>query len=191
MQQESNIAMGVTTKATEETEVQTLQVTTLDDEVIDDVPHIGQYGIASAVPKGAEAIVGFANGNRDTPLILSLGYNTERPTDLEESEVVLYSKNDNSVLLNKDGEVIITGKDNTSIKLNTSGEIVLNGGSGFVTEFNEMKIAFDTLVQNFNTHTHLYLAGPGTPPGTSIPTPIPTVPSTADMSGAKVEKVRT
>lgn len=71
----------------------------------------------------------------------------------------------------------------TSVKLTPSGNIELNGNSDFVTAFTDMKVAFDQLVSDFNLHTH-----GGVQSGASS-TLIP-IPSTADMSGAKVDTIK-
>lgn len=91
------------------------------------------------------------------------------------------------------------------IYFDDNGEILLNptadDSTDWAIQFTQMKIAFDqlktefnALVTSYNSHVHSVAAVPsvGTPPPTipTIPTTTLGVPSVADMSGAKVEKVR-
>lgn len=95
---------------------------------------------------------------------------------------------------------VISNFDNTNIQIRTddgggfvnitpNGNIELNGNADSVTAFNDMKAAFDTLVTNFNNHIHLTTATVtgGDPVGVIS---VPTVSSTADMSGAEVPTVK-
>jgi len=94
---------------------------------------------------------------------------------------------------------LISSFDDTNLQIRTSsgdgvtltpgGIIELNGNADFVTAFNDMKVAFDQLVSDFNNHTHTTTAvtGGGGSPGV-IATPSPG--STADMSNAKVDTVK-
>lgn len=80
------------------------------------------------------------------------------------------SMGDRSIYAVKDG--VVGG----IIKYLSSGELVLNNGIGYAVEFGELKAGFDTLVANYNAHTH------GSQP---VPTP-----TTASIDGAKVDLVR-
>jgi hypothetical protein len=84
------------------------------------------------------------------------------------------------------------------IHLKKNGDIHFGGDSGNLTRyqeletaFNELKSDFNSLVNAFNTHTHP-TAATGPP---SVPTPVPTVipvnPSTADITGAKIDEFKT
>jgi len=76
----------------------------------------------------------------------------------------------------------------TTVKLTPGGDIELNGDGDFVTAFNDMKTAFDQLVSDFDAHIHTTTAtvGVGAPGVISVPT----IPSTADMTAAKVASVK-
>lgn len=57
--------------------------------------------------------------------------------------------------------------------------------------FNQLKSDHDALVTAFNAHMHP-TAGTGAPsPPTPIPNSIPATPSTADISDAKIEEIKT
>ncbi|RKZ95958.1 MAG: hypothetical protein DRQ46_07735 [Gammaproteobacteria bacterium] len=78
----------------------------------------------------------------------------------------------------------IRSEGGASIKITPDGNIELNGNADFVTAFDDMKAAFDQLVNDFDLHQHTITSGSSA--GTTTP---PLTPSTADMAGAKVETV--
>lgn len=73
---------------------------------------------------------------------------------------------------------VLDGAVKSSLLCKIDGDLVLNQGVDFAVQFTAMKAAFDQIVTDHNAHSHSSLGAP------------PTVLSTADMSGAKVEKVR-
>lgn len=73
---------------------------------------------------------------------------------------------------------VLNGGVKSSILCKVDGNLVLNEGTDFAVQFTAMKAAFDQLKSDYDLHTHPSI---GSPPAT---------PSTADMSGAKVDKVR-
>lgn len=79
-----------------------------------------------------------------------------------------------------------------NLKYNKSKELVIFEGSDFAVKFNELKTAFDQLKSDHNSfllHVHGGVT-PGPPTSVSGPPAPPAIPSTADMSSAKVDKVR-
>jgi hypothetical protein len=88
------------------------------------------------------------------------------------------------------GEIEIYSTDNpvtakqARIYLNKDGEIILNQGSDFAVRFSALETAFNQLKSDYDAHTHPYV---DTPIGAS--TTSATTPSTADISGAKIEEI--
>lgn len=164
--------MGITSQSSNESgEIQTIQIEGVADEVLEEVQNLGVYGLTSAIPQGSEVIVGFIGGNRDLPFVLAVGNSLSRPKDLKEGEVILYSKYDNSILLNEDGEVILN-----------SGVDYAVAYEKLKTEFNELNNKFNDFVSKYNLHTH-----------GSVPVPLPSElanSSIANIDNTKVEKVR-
>ena len=70
------------------------------------------------------------------------------------------------------------------IYLNKDGEIILNQGSDFAVRFSALETAFNQLKSDYDAHTHPYVDTPIGPSTTSA-----TAPSTADISGAKIEEI--
>lgn len=80
------------------------------------------------------------------------------------------------------------------IRLNSSSEVVMNDGTDYAVKYNELKTAFDqlkadfdALVAVFNAHLHSGVTAGGSNTGAVSATGTP---STADMSGSKVDTVR-
>ena len=88
------------------------------------------------------------------------------------------------------GEIEIYSTDNpvttkqARIKLNKDAEIIFNEGTDFAVRFSELETAFNQLKSDYDAHTHPYVDTPIGPSTTSA-----TVPSTADISGAKIEEI--
>lgn len=84
------------------------------------------------------------------------------------------------------------------VHLKADGTVHFGGDTGNLTRFQELESAFNqlrddhnALITAFNSHVHATAAtGPPVPP-TPIPGSIPADPSTADVSGAKIEEFKT
>lgn len=87
------------------------------------------------------------------------------------------------------------GQLQTYIWLKNDGTMEIGGDTDNMVRFSELETAFNTLRDDFNsfvsttygTHTHVS-ATPGSP--TAVPVPLGT-PSTADISGAKIDEIKT
>lgn len=126
------------------------------------------YGIDSNPIKDMIAVYSETSAKGD-PVII--GYiNVNQLADIGENR--LYSTDENGVL-------------KTFIWLKNDGQIWFGGNAKNMTRFQELESGFNQLRDDFNsflTHVH---GGSGTPP-----TP-PVAPSTADISGAKIEEIKT
>jgi phage gp45-like len=91
---------------------------------------------------------------------------------LDKGETLLYSIDANGVI-------------KASVLLNKTGEFIINDGTDYAVKFNELQTAFNQLKSDFDAHTHPYV---DTPIGAS--TTSATTASTADITPAKVDKVR-
>jgi hypothetical protein len=76
------------------------------------------------------------------------------------------------------------GAEKGSHLLDSDGTHIFNEGEDFAVRFSALKTAFDELQSKFNSHVH---SGVSTGGGSSAVTPTP---STADISGAKVEEIQ-
>lgn len=69
------------------------------------------------------------------------------------------------------------------LHLKNDGTAEFGGDADFMVRYNELKIGFDQLQKEFNAHTHTGNSG--------SPTTAPLVPSTADISAAKITEIKT
>jgi hypothetical protein len=118
---------------------------------------------------GKNVIIGYINKNR----LAEIG------------EHRIFSTNDQGVL-------------STYIWLKNDETMEIGGDADFMVRysvlesaFNDLKGTVNDLVSAFNSHMHATAAtGPPSIP-TPIPSSIPAIPSTADISGAKIDEIKT
>lgn len=125
---------------------------------------IAIYGPTSE--KGQTVIIGYINKNQ----LAGIGEFRTFSTD-ENGAVKFYT------WLKNDGTMEIGGDAKNMVRYQE-----------LETAFNELKGKFNSLVQAYNTHAH---AGVTTGGGTSGTTPATATESTADISGAKIEEIKT
>jgi hypothetical protein len=89
------------------------------------------------------------------------------------------------IWIRNDGKIELggTGARGTNVKHATQYEAL-------ETAFNQLKSDFNDLVTKYNAHTHAYLPGPGASAPTA-PTTSTETPSTADITGAKLNNILT
>jgi hypothetical protein len=165
---------------------------------VQDIAQALPFGIDSAPIKDMIAVYSDTATNGEAVVI---GYITKSLV-AETGEIRLYSAN-------TEGEI------QTYIRLTNQGKIQLAGAvdnavryTPLETAFNQLKTDFNNLVTTFNlyvaesnanwviytAHTHLSTA-PGTPTGPAVAPSAPSAqtgtPSTADVSGAKIDEIQT
>ena len=97
----------------------------------------------------------------------------------------------------KPGEVRLFSRNEQGVEqiyawLKDNGEIHFGGDTGNLTRYQELETAFDQLKSDFNTlvnayNTHIH----GTPSGSSTTPSVTASPSTADITGAKIDELKT
>ncbi len=118
---------------------------------------------------GKNAIIGYINKNR----LAEIGENRIFSTD---SDGVLSTY----IWLKNDGTMEIGGDADFMVRY-----------SVLETAFNDLQGTVNDLISAFNSHMHATAAtGPPSIP-TPIPSSIPAIPSTADISGAKIDEIKT
>jgi phage baseplate assembly protein V len=100
-------------------------------EVIDQVPRLGEYGLAYSPPDGSEAVVIFLGGRRSAGVVVATGHRASRPKNLKPGEAMLYNGlTGASVKLAQDGTIKLLsglGPSPTSITLHPDGTITSTG----------------------------------------------------------------
>lgn len=138
------------------------------------------HGIDGAPVKGKMAV--YARTSNYSKKVL-IGYlNTNQISD--PGELRLYSTDDQGV-------------EQAYAWLRNDGNLELNGDQDFIVRFSQLESAFNTLkadlntlISTYNAHTHVYSPGPS-PAAPTAPTTSTGTPSNADVSGAKVDNVKT
>lgn len=116
--------------------------------------------------KGKAVIIGYLNVNA----LAAVGEHRLFSTDAD-GAVQFY------IHLKNDGTAEIGGNADNMVRY-----------SELETAFNELKQDFNTHVQNYNTHVH---PGVTAGPGSTAVTPAVSTPSQADISGAKIDEIKT
>lgn len=90
------------------------------------------------------------------------------------------------------------GNDSISLHLKNDGTAEFGGDSDFMvrysaleTAFNELKADFNSLVTKYNSHIHPFVGLAAGVPGFTTPTTTTETPSTADITGAKIDEIKT
>lgn len=134
---------------------------------IDSNPISGLVAVyAPTMENGKPVVIGYINKNQ----IAGIG------------ETRIFSTDDQNTLktyihLLNDGTMEIGGNSKNMVRFQE-----------LETGFNQLKSDFNALVTLFNTHVH---AGVTTGPASSAVTPTPGTSSAADISGAKIDEIRT
>lgn len=140
------------------------------------------FGIDTNPPINTRALVMQSEGQRS----YVIGYiNTSRIVEVGGNRI--YSTDENGELA-------------TDIIIRANGTIEIAGDSDYMVRysaleasFNELKADFNNLVQRYNSHIHTTTAtvGGGPTPGLIASTGTTATPSNADISGAKIETIKT
>ena len=107
------LARGTVAAVDDTTQLQSLQVELLADEVQDGVESFGAYGFTSVPNAGAEVVAVFPNGTRGHALVVAVGDRRYRLRGLKTGEVALHDDQGQRVLLGRDGIEIVSSKDVT------------------------------------------------------------------------------
>lgn len=89
------------------------------------------------------------------------------------------------------------GNEATYLYLKDDGTMEIGGASDWMVRFSELEAAFNEFLDDYNNHTHpgvivAVTGGSGAPAvGTPGNTATTDTPSTADISGAKIEEIKT
>jgi hypothetical protein len=161
-----------------------IKVSELSEDDVQTLDAVGAFGEDSNPPKDLRG-VSLETGVRGESVILGFYGDFH---DTEPGEKKIYSTE-------SDGSAVAA-----FIKLLTDGTQEFNGSGNFLTKFNELETAFNTLkadydnlVTLYNAHIHTTTATVGATavPGEIAPTTSSGSSSTADISGAKAENLKT
>lgn len=137
------VSRGSVTRVDDSAATKLLQVTLLEGELRDAVPHLEPYGITARAPDGAEVLVTCAGGRRDAPVAVVVASPAHRVTGLDAGEVVLYTSGGTQVRV-KSGRVVIVAP---SVRLGSdSAADPVALSSKVAAELGALKTAFSSWV---------------------------------------------
>lgn len=109
------VARAVLNVVDDEGNMQLVQISLLEDEVIDDVERFQDYGFTSVPEEGAEATVVFVGADRSHPIVVVADDRRVRKKGLKPGEVAVYHKNGDFIYLKNEKEIEIK---TTTFKVN-------------------------------------------------------------------------
>lgn len=141
---------------------------------------VAPFGIDSVGLQNMQAVYSNTANNR-YPIILGW-LNTNRVA--QDGEVRMFAVNSSAsevgyVYLKNNGELHLLGDSNWAVKY-----------TELASQFNELKGKFNDLVSAFNQHIHITPSGNSNSP-LPVPSVIPALPSTADITQSKNERIKT
>lgn len=144
------LARGVIGAVNDGSGIQTVTITVLSGESIDDVPHLQPGGLSHVSIPGAEAAVGCVGGSRDNPFVVGVANRGSRPTGLPAGATVVYA----------------IGPLAGQLRISTTGVLEATGSSGTADDFVTQSGKIDGIIAKLDTLLR------DTPPGSGW-TPVP------------------
>lgn len=151
------------------------------------------FSITIPIKAGDDVLIIFAERSIDTWLLTG---EIQNPNDIRRHSLsdgfaipMMYAQTKKITDFNQDNIEIRTTNRDGFVALTPSGDVLLNGDANSTINYTDMKLAFDQLRNDLNSHFHTTTAtiGATATPGVIS---VPTVPSTADMAASEVPNVK-
>ena len=154
------------------TKAQTVKMSIMQDEVLEDVERFQEYGFTSVPFKDCEAISVSVGGRRSHTVVIATEDRARRPKGLAEGDTALYNGNGVRCLLDQVNDEVLLG----------------NAPTEFIALANLVDARFSAVAAKFDPHTHLTTAtvGPTAVPGVVAPTTTP-IGTLATVAAAEVK----
>lgn len=124
------VARAVLNVVDDEGNMQRVQISLLEDEVIDGVERFQNYGFTSVPEEGTEATVVFVGADRSHPVVVVADDRRVRKKGLKPGEVAVYHKDGDFIHLKNENEIEVKTKtfnvNCTTATLSASSEITLD-----------------------------------------------------------------
>jgi phage baseplate assembly protein V len=137
--------------------LQSLQITLLKDEVLDNVEHFEPLGLTSRPKQGAEVLVLCPGGNRSSAIAVMVSDRRIRIKDLAEGEVAIYDDAGNLIQLKQDGTIAVTSStsvDVTAPNVTMSGNLTVSGNVHADGSVSDATSTMQAMRDAHNTHNH-------------------------------------
>ncbi|TAL89292.1 MAG: phage baseplate assembly protein V [Candidimonas sp.] len=113
------VARGRLSASNDSGAVQTLQASLDQQETIDNLPRVAEFGLASRPPAGSDVIVLFAAGDRSNGVVVATNHQATRLKNLAEGDSALYDSRGRYIWLGADGGIVV----------NAAGPVTINGAT--------------------------------------------------------------
>lgn len=154
------LARGIVKLSNSASNMQTLQITVLDGEVLGDVEHFEPFGFTSRPLAGAEVLTASMAGNRSHTVVLCASDRRYRKINLQPGEAAVFTSDGSEIHLKINGEIVIKAASKVTVDtpmLECTGDV--SDTTGTMQEMRDV----------FNLHTHIgNLGNPTSPPATSM-----------------------
>ena len=124
------VSRAVLNVVDDEGNMQRVQISLLEDEVIDGVERFQNYGFTSVPEEGSEATVVFVGADRSHPVVVVADDRRVRKKGLKPGEEAVYHKNGDFIHLKNENEIEVKTKtfnvNCTTATLSASSEIMLD-----------------------------------------------------------------
>lgn len=104
------VARGVVNLINDAGGLQLLQIDALDDETLDGVERVQNFGQTSHPPRGSVPVLVAVGGSRDHMVAVAVDNAAHRPTGLQEGESAIYNAHGVRFLFDKDGNAVLVCK---------------------------------------------------------------------------------
>lgn len=142
------IAKAIVTRVNDSENIQIVQINLGNNEVIDGVERIQNFGFSSNPVNGSPAIVLCLGGERSHPIVIVTDSKENRP-DVSSGDSVMYNSSGTKITLEGNKAII----DAANIEL----------GTGII-----QKLVNESFMTLFNSHTHI-CAAPASPSAPPVP----------------------
>lgn len=99
--------------------VQTMQARLNQQETIDTLPRVAEFGFTSRPPAGSDAIILFAAGDRSNGVVVATNHQATRLKNLAEGDTAIFDSRGRYIWLGKDGGIVVSA----------SGPVTVNGAT--------------------------------------------------------------
>jgi phage baseplate assembly protein V len=148
------VARAVVRSVNDARKLQEVELAVMGSERLAKAEHFQAYGLTSRAHAGAEAVVVFAQGNRDHPLVVAVDNRAHRPTGLAEGEVMVYAAGGQRVHLKADGSIKISS--GPLVEIESTEVRIVCGGQSVVLDQDKVEVVGKAL--NFSADDSIDLA---------------------------------
>jgi phage baseplate assembly protein V len=141
------------------TDIQTLNLDGLSDEVLDTVEHVQPYGFTANPPEDTQAVVAEVGDSRDNMICLVVGDGANRPNGLTTNEVELWSRDGQSIKLESNGKTTFNGGGRGAARLNDTIVVDATTDPAFITWIAQVSGFINLIAQGTITNIPTSVAG--------------------------------